>query len=209
MPTTATAPTITKARRERDCTFVGCRRRMGTSDWCATNGRALAGPHPRRQYVNTSTPAAAQNGLPLRAELLIDQLLEVLRGLRAGEPSAVDEEGGCGIDAERRPLALIRLDGIERLLAVEALLELRDVHPGALGDLRHLVPQVVLGDLALLREEPVVHGPELVVALLETALRCDRSVLGPGMDAGEGEVLVDEAHLVAVILQHLVLEGGV
>src|SRR5439155_23837969 len=102
--------------------------------------------------------------------------------------------GRSRVDAEGRRLALVGLDGVERLLAFQALLELRDVEAAALRDLRRLGGQVVLGDLALLREEAVVHGPELVVALLEPAFRGDGGILGPGMDARERVILEDEAN---------------
>src|SRR5215467_1851023 len=152
MPTSTRAPKSARAGTVKGFTFSS-RRRMGTSGLCCdgiTLAGGLAGSRRGRQY-NTVIYVAGR--LPLRTEHLVEQLLEALRRLRAGEAATVDEEGGGGIDAERRSLALVRLDGVEGLLAVQARLELGDVHPAVLGDLRGLVLQVVLGDLALLREE--------------------------------------------------------
>src|SRR5439155_10616151 len=147
--------------------------------------------------------------LALGRELLVDQLLEALVGLRATQAPAVHEERRSRVDAEGRRLALVGLDGVERLLALQALLELRDVEPAALRDLRRLGGDVVLVDLALLGEETVVHRPELVVALLKTAFRGDGGILGPGVDGGERVILENEANLVAVFLEHLRLDRGV
>src|SRR5215470_15392021 len=117
---------------------------MGTSGCVATGlrlGGGLAGSQRGRQY---NAVIYVGGRLPLRAKYLVEHLLEALRSLRTGETATVDEEGGGGIDAQRRALALVRLDGVEGLLAVQALLELGDVHPAVLGDLRSLVLQVVL-----------------------------------------------------------------
>src|SRR5579871_4284990 len=173
----------------------------------------------RRQYSQRAacprcmTPqgAAARTlaGSALRTQLLVDDLLEALVALRAAHPPAVDEERRRRADPEARGLRLVRLDRVERLAPVETVLELRGVEPPGLADLDRLVLHVVLGDLALALEEPVVHHPELVVALLGPARGRDRAVLGPGVDAREREVLEHEADPIAVLLEHLVLERGV
>src|SRR3989442_9579469 len=147
--------------------------------------------------------------LALGREFLVDQLLEALVGLRAAQAPAVHEERRSGVDAEGRRLALVGLDGVERFLALQALLELGDVEAAGLADLRRLGGEVVLVDLALLGEEAVVHGPELIVALLKGALRGDGGILGPRMNARERVILENEADLVAVLLDHLGLERGV
>src|SRR5207245_2091936 len=71
-----------------------------------TSSETLVSERPERP----NGPAA----LSLRAELLVDQLLEALVGLRAAQAPAVHEEGRGGVDAEGRRLVLVGLDGVER-----------------------------------------------------------------------------------------------
>src|SRR5439155_8997822 len=90
-----------------------------------------------------------------------------------------------------------------------ALLQLGDVDPARFRDLRRLGGEIVLGDLALLRVEAVVHGPELIVPLPERACSHDRSILRPRVYGRERVVLEYEANLRAVFLEYLRLDRGV
>src|SRR5439155_4055598 len=126
-------------------------------------GRGLHdGVEPDRREARSRRGAA----IPWR-RALVDQLLEVFVRHGPAQAAAVHEERRCGVDTERRRLARVGLDGVERLLAVDALLQLGDVDPARFPDLRRLSGEIVLGDLALLRVEAVVHGPELLVPLPE------------------------------------------
>src|SRR6266478_1760143 len=127
----------------------------------------MGGADCRPRLGPTAPPAGA---LPLGPQLPVDRLLQVRGREGAGEPPPVHEEGRGRVDAERGRLVYVRIDGVLRLLAVDALLEPGDVEAGVPGDVARPVLQVLPGDVALLREEPVVHRPKLVVALLEGAL---------------------------------------
>ena len=60
---------------------------------------------------------------------------------------------------------------------------------------------VLAGDLLAVGVEVIHVGPIDVAALRGQAVGVDRGVHGPGMNLDERKVLVDEAHLVLVVLQ--------
>src|SRR5712691_8477289 len=84
--------------------------------------------------------------LSLGPQLPVDRLLQVRGRERAGEPPPVHEEGRRRVDAERARLVHVRIDGLLRLLAVEAFLEPGDVEAGVPGDLARLVLHVLPRD---------------------------------------------------------------
>src|SRR5438046_1750117 len=94
-------------------------------------------------------------------QLPIDGLLHVLVGLRAVDEDAVDEERRRSIHARGRSRLQVVVD--QRLLfpAVEALVELRRVHPQQLG----VSLEIRNRELALVGEHLVVQLPELLLVL--------------------------------------------
>src|SRR2546422_3091165 len=108
------------------------------------DGRPRLGP--------TAPPAGA---VSLGPELPVDRLLQVRGRERAGEPPPVHEEGRRRVDAERARLVHVRIDGVLRLLPVEAFLERGAVEAGVPGDLARPVLQVLSGDVARSEERRV------------------------------------------------------
>src|SRR5215831_5593434 len=78
------------------------------------------------------TPASAASGavagvtsrLRRARQLLVDDLLELLEGLRARQHAAVDEERRCPRDADGRAVGDVLFDDRLELLLLEALVEL-------------------------------------------------------------------------------------
>src|SRR5690606_3623791 len=129
----------------------------------------------------------------LLGELFVDDRLEDLEGLRAGDEAAVDEERRRA-DAGAALLRGLHV-GVDRglvALAVEGLLEL--VHVDAADLLRELL---VLGppEGALVLEEQLVVLPELLVAALTEHLT--RGLRGGVrlVVEGEREIAPDDADL--------------
>src|ERR671938_589269 len=128
----------------------------------------------RRAVVLTRQAAAHSQELLLRdgRELLVDERLELLVGLRAGEHDAVHEERRRAGHADLLARLLVRLDELRLLAAVEALVEL------GLVELQVLRVALQRGRLErlLVREQRVVHLP--VLPLLAGAVRRLRRLLG-------------------------------
>src|SRR5690242_15888990 len=141
-----------------------------------------------------------------RGELVIDDVLEVLIGLRAGDEAPVDDEPRGTGHADRGPLGHLRIDRGGAPLVVEAVVPLRHVDAGALQEAGCLLLHVVRRHLALVLEEVGVELPERLGVLLLRALGRDGGRLRKRME-GQGVVLVVEADLVAVVLQHLLIHG--
>src|ERR1700694_4019468 len=89
------------------------------ADSNAVPSRAGERPHP----AAGTTPAL------LLCQLLVDDALELLEGLGAGELVAVDEEGWRAGDADLGARLLVRLHHLGLLVRVEALVELALVEP--------------------------------------------------------------------------------
>src|SRR4029077_15822521 len=139
-----------------------------------------------------------------RGELIIDDVLEVLVGLRAGNEAPVDDETRGTGHADRGPLGHLRIDRGGAPLVVEAVVPLRHVDAGALKELGCLLLHIVRCHLALVLEEVGVELPERLGLLLLRALGCDGGRLRKRMER-QRVVLVVEADLVAVVLQHLLI----
>ncbi len=93
-------------------------------------------------------------------ELLVDDLLEVLEGLRAADRHAVDAERGRAVRADLRRERHILVDLRRELLRGEGRLELAGIHASSGRPL--LV--VLVGEVLLVREREVVELPERLVA---------------------------------------------
>ncbi len=152
-------------------------------------GGALGGHHvvegARRGAGGQAFPGFHQQGL--------DQRGERLRGLGPGELAAVDEEGRGAGHAEGPPERDVRLDPLAVPTIAQRELEASDVEvEGA------RVPDELRVAQVPEREEPVVHGPEGVVAALGAGL-LRRLVRGGGvLVVGQRVVAEDQSDLVAI-----------
>src|SRR5512138_2403390 len=140
---------------------------------------ALVLGHGRRPRKRSSG-----RGLLAALQLLVDDRLEGVERLGAGDEAAVDEEGGGSVHAHLVAGLLVLLDVRRLRPRVEALVELPAVDP---GDLARRGLQVGDRELAVRGEELVVHLP--VLPLIAGAVR------GLG---GLGRLLVHRERVVAV-----------
>lgn len=98
--------------------------------------------------------APGENGLP--GQLLVDNRLEGIEGLRAGQKPPVDEEGRSRIDAELGSLTKIILDRGPETARIETFVELFAVETEVGRD----PCQILVTEGALVLEEAVVILPE-------------------------------------------------
>src|SRR5262249_15699194 len=177
--------------------------RVGLED-IAEDARSVAGAPTAFNVATRVRAAAASRGSARQG--LVDRLLERAGVLRVLNPPPVDEERGSAVHSHRHRLPLTALAGGGRLAAGETPLQPRHVEAPRRPDLLDLCGKVLLRDLRLLPEQPVVNLPELIVALLECARRRHRRVLRPGVDLRERHLLEHEPHLVLVLRVDFLLE---
>src|SRR6266446_9279447 len=133
----------------------------------------------------------------LRRQLLVDHFLELVEGQRAGEHPPVDEEGGRAIDAHPLAVGHVLVDRRLERLVLEALIELGRVEAHVL----RVLLQLVLAERGLIGEQSGVILPELALRVGAARGLGGRACLRVH---GEREVAVDEPHLGAVVLHHLI-----
>src|SRR5580698_2041580 len=122
----------------------------------------------------------------------------------------IDEDRGGGIYAESVALAhgglygvlVLRLDAGLQLGLVQVVL-LTLLCGQAVERPELLIPSLLRTDLTLIGVKIVSHLPVGVTALRSQTVGIDGGVRGPGMNFGQGIVLVNEFHAVAIFLQNL------
>jgi hypothetical protein len=134
--------------------------------------------------------------VPSVGDLVVDDRLESLKGLRAGKEPAVDEERGSPGHTQRLTFPIVPVDVRPELPGIDALSEGRGIEVEVRRDLAVRRG----GKVALVLEDPIVVLPEL--ALLVGAERGLGRRLGFGV-IGKRIVAIDESDLVAVGLLDL------
>src|SRR5580658_7020601 len=125
-----------------------------------------------------------------------DDLIEILPGIVANQPAAVQKESRRGVHMQRASFRYGCVHFAFGRLGVDATAELQAVEIRcSLGEIQDLRLQVVDRDVVLLVVNPIVKLPELVRALVKDASAGDRRRLGPRVDLLQRKILEDHAHL--------------